>query len=374
MRLNRRQLGSTCSRTGALVAITLLMMLGGIVLTMGSGGAQLGVASQANSDRLFAPNPTSSTPSAQHVLATYNHLPLMFEPNQGQTDRRVRFLARGSGYGLFLTAQEAVLALQQSGAESQHAAARTAVVSMKLVGAASASEPVGDVKRPGKSNYFIGNDPAKWHRNIPQFARVRYRDVYPGIDLVYYGNQGRLEYDFEIAPGSDPKQVALNFQGPYNLRIDAGGDLVLAVGGSDVRLQAPRVYQKFGTEERNVSGRFELRGKGKDEVGFRLGAYDRSRALIIDPVLTYSTYLGGSGDESCSAITGLLFTPGCPAIALDAVSNVYVAGSTKSTDFPLATGKLTGTANVFIAKFSPAGVLLSSTYLGGSSVDYTAGI
>jgi hypothetical protein len=356
------------------VAITLLMMLGGIVLTMGSGGAQLGVASQANSDRLFAPNPTSSTPSAQHVLATYNHLPLMFEPNQGQTDRRVRFLARGSGYGLFLTAQEAVLALQQSGAESQHAAARTAVVSMKLVGAASASEPVGDVKRPGKSNYFIGNDPAKWHRNIPQFARVRYRDVYPGIDLVYYGNQGRLEYDFEIAPGSDPKQVALNFQGPYNLRIDAGGDLVLAVGGSDVRLQAPRVYQKFGTEERNVSGRFELRGKGKDEVGFRLGAYDRSRALIIDPVLTYSTYLGGSGDESCSAITGLLFTPGCPAIALDAVSNVYVAGSTKSTDFPLATGKLTGTANVFIAKFSPAGVLLSSTYLGGSSVDYTAGI
>jgi hypothetical protein len=380
--LNRRRSGSTCSRSSILVAIALLITLGALALVMGSGTAHFGAASAA---RLLASNPTSSTQSTQRVLATYNHLPLMFEPNQGQTDPRVRFLARGSGYGLYLTGNEAVLALQPSALEasaanSEHPATRTSVVRMKLIGAASSSDPVGDVQLPGRSNYFIGNDPAKWHRDIPQFARVRYRDVYPGIDLVYYGNQGRLEYDFEVAPGSDPKQVALKFQGPHSLSIDAGGDLVLAAGGSDVRLQAPRVYQKFGAEERSVAGRFELRGEEKDEVGFQLGAYDRNRALIIDPVLTYGRYLGGIGIESCSAITGLAFTPGCPAIAVDAVSNVYVAGSTTSADFPgtslgfqktLAAG---ATANAFVAKLNVAGSLLLATYLGGNGIDYTAGV
>jgi Beta-propeller repeat/Domain of unknown function DUF11 len=382
--VNRRRLGRTCSRTSVLVAITLLIVFG-VALTLGSGGARLGVASATSPSRLFAPDTIPSAQAPQRVLATYSNLPLMFEPNQGQTDQRVRFLARGSGYGLYLTAHEAVLALQQSDAKSQHSARRTSVVSMKLVGGASI-EPVGDLKLPGESNYFIGNNPAQWHSGIPQFARVRYRDVYPGIDLVYYGNQGRLEYDFEVAPGSDPKQVALSFQGSRNLRIDAGGDLVLAVGGNDIRLQAPRVYQNFGAEERRVAGRFELRGnakdkdKDKDEVGFQLGSYDRSRALIIDPVLTYSTYLGGSGSESCSAITGLAFVPGCPAIAVDAAGNAYVAGSTTSTDFPgtageyqpkLATG---ATANAFIAKITSAGSLQFATYLGGDGVDYTAGV
>jgi hypothetical protein len=405
VRLNRRRSGKTCSRTRVLVAITLLMMLGAVALTIGSGAAKLRVANAANLRWLSASDPTPSAhaPSAhaplaqslsahgaQQVLATYRHLPLMFEPNQGQTEARVRFLARGSGYGLYLTAHEAVLALQHSAADSLHPALRTSVVSMKLVGATSTAEPSGDSQLPGKSNYFIGNDPTKWHRDIPQFARVRYRNVYPGIDLVYYGNQGRLEYDFEVAPGSDPRQVALRFQGPENqsprnhgprnLRIDAGGDLVLTVGGSDVRLQAPRVYQKVGAEERRVAGRFELRGQEKDEVGFQLGAYDRNRTLIIDPVLTYSTYLGGSGAESCSAITGLPFTPGCPAIAVDAASNAYVAGSTTSTDFPATTGEYqpglaTGaTANAFIAKFTPTGSLQFATYLGGDGIAYTAGI
>ena len=257
---------------------------------------------------------------------------------------------------------------------------------MKLVGAAAAVEPQGDLQLPGKSNYFIGNDPAKWHRDIPQFARVRYRNVYPGVDLTYYGNRGRLEYDFEVAPGSDPAQVALEFQGSRNPRIDATGDLVMAVGGSQVRLQAPRMYQKFGAEERTVAGRFELRGPDKNEIGFHLGAYDRSRTLIIDPTLTYSTYLGGSGNEACSVIAPIIIvgisapTPGCPAIAVDAASNAYVAGSTTSTDFPGTAGEYQttlaagATANAFIAKFSPAGSLLFATYLGGSGTDYTAGV
>ena len=193
---------------------------------------------------------------------------------------------------------------------------------MKLVGA-NAAEPAGEIQLPGKSNYFIGNDPAKWHRDIPQFARVRYRNVYPGIDVVYYGNQGRLEYDFEVAPGSDPKQVALRFQGTATQKIDAHGDLVLAVDGSELRLQSPRVYQKFGTEER-TGGRSlrtawrRKRGHAKDEVGFQIGAYDRSRTLIIDPVLIYSTYLGGSGNEACSIIAPITI----PGISVPAASRL----------------------------------------------------
>jgi len=388
VRLNRRRSGKTCSRTRVLAAIILLIIVGAVALTVGSGAAKSGVANAANSQPLFASHPTPSVPApgaqrAKQVLATYSHLPLIFEPNRGQTDASVRFLARGSGYGLYLTPNQAVLAFQPT-TDSQHPA--RAVVSMKLVGAAAAVEPQGDLQLPGKSNYFIGNDPAQWHRDIPQFARVRYRNVYPGVDLMYYGNRGRLEYDFEVAPGSDPAQVALEFQGSRNPRIDATGDLVMAVGGSQVRLQAPRMYQKFGAEERTVAGRFELRGPDKNEVGFHLGAYDRSRTLIIDPTLTYSTYLGGSGNEACSVIAPILIvgisapTPGCPAIAVDAASNAYVAGSTTSTDFPGTAGEYQttlaagATANAFIAKFSPAGSLLFATYLGGSGTDYTAGV
>jgi hypothetical protein len=376
--LNRRWLGKTCSGLRAVAAIALLITLAAVALTMASRAAHLQIANNPTPSQFFVSNPTQRTHGTQQVLAAYGNLPLMFEPNQGQSDPSVRFLARGSGYGLYLTADQAVLMLQHSKSRSQHSASQVSVIRMRLAGAHAPAAATGIDKLPGKSNYIIGNDPAKWHRDIPQFARVSYRDVYPGIDLVYYGNQGQLEYDFEVAPGRDPRQVALKFQGPESLTIDAGGDLILGVGGSDVRLHAPRVYQKFGAEERNVAGRFALQGNRKDEVGFELGAYDRARTLIIDPVLTYSTYLGGSGDESCSAITGFTFTPGCPAIAVDAVSSAYVAGSTKSTDFPPqpgVLGSLTGTANLFIAKFSPAGNTLQfATYLGGNNVDYTAGI
>ena len=370
----------------------LLLTLAAAALIIGSGAASLRIVRDENASRFALESvlqkhaPTVRAPStqgSQQVLAAYSHLPLMFEPNQGQADARVRFLARGTGYGLYFTADEAVLALRQSSA-TQHGAAQTSVVRMKLAGANSAVEPTGDTRLPGRSNYFIGNDPAQWHRDIPQFARVRYANVYPGIDLVYYGNRGRLEYDFEVAPGSDPKLVALKFQGPRNLRIDANGDLVLAVGHGDVRLQTPRVYQKFGAEERKVAGRFELRSKEKDEVGFQLGAYDRSRALIIDPVLTYATYLGGTGDEACSVIAPIMIAgipappAGCPAIAVDPVGNAYVAGSTNSTDFPVTSGVFqtvkAGPANAFIAKFNIAGSLVFATYLGGNGTDYTAGI
>jgi Beta-propeller repeat/Domain of unknown function DUF11 len=394
VRLNRRRSGKTCSPTRVLVAIMLLIMLGTVALTTVPQAAWLKAANGANVQPLFASHPGPSTPVpskqvAQQAVTTYGQLPLIFEPNLGQTDARVRFLARGSGYGLYLTAQDAVLALQHSAADSSNPG--ISALSMRLAGAAFAVEPAGDGQLPGKSNYLIGNDPAKWHRDIPQFARVRYRNVYPGIDLVYYGNHGQLEYDFEVAPGSDPTLVALNFKGaqnlePRNLGIDQVGDLVLNVGGSNVRLHAPHIYQKFGSEERSVAGRFELRGRRKDEVGFQLGAYDRSRTLIIDPTLTYSTYLGGSGDEACSVIAPITINgiaappPSCPAIAVDAASNAYVAGSTKSVNFPQTTGEYQpalaqgATANAFIAKFNPTGTLLFATYLGGNGTDYPTGV
>ena len=393
MRLNYRGSGKTCSGARIVAAISSLVLVGAIVLSLGSSVVR--VSHDQNPSESVAMNPaleryalssnTSPAKGADRVLAAYSHLPLIFERNQGQTDASVRFLAHGSGYGLYLTAHEAVLALQQSGS-SRNVAARPSVVSMKLAGSNSAADPIGDDQLPGKSNYFIGNDPAQWHRDVPQFSRVRYRNVYPGIDLVYYGNQGRLEYDFEVAPGSDPRLVALKFQGARNLKIDPAGEIVVSVGASEVRLQAPRVYQRFGTEERSVAGSFELRGRHKDEAGFQLGDYDRSRTLIIDPVLTYSTYLGGSGNEACSIIApitvaGLAAPPaGCPAIAVDAVGNAYVAGLTTSPTFPGTTGEYqtglaTGaTANNFIAKITPTGSLQFATYLGGNGTDFPAGI
>ncbi|HSY98718.1 MAG TPA: hypothetical protein VK788_04420, partial [Terriglobales bacterium] len=180
MRLNRRRSGKICSPSRIFVAMTLLMLLAAVALTMSSGMAKLQVADA--SDRTPTPFVASThapSQSPKQILSTFSHLPLMFEPNQGQIDASVKFAARGSGYGLYLTAQEAVLVLEHAASEARHPVAQTSAVSMQLVGANTSAEPVGDVQLPGRSNYFIGNDPAKWHRDIPQFARVRYRNVYP---------------------------------------------------------------------------------------------------------------------------------------------------------------------------------------------------
>jgi len=313
------------------------------------------------------------TAGNEQAVGLYGRLPLMFEANQGQSDAAVKFLARGAGYGLFLAKNEAVLVLRRS------ASSQAPVVRMKLADADPNADVVGRDELPGKSSYFIGNDPKKWYRDIPQFARVRYRGVYPGVDLDYYGRQGRLEYDFEVAPGSDPKQVRLRFEGAKSLRLAGNGDLEVGLDGAELRLLVPRAYQKYGSEQRTVSARFLM--LGEKEVGFALGNFDRSRELVIDPVLTYSTYLGGSGIESCSTITGLTQTPGCPAIAVDSAGSVYVAGSTTSTNFPVTVGAHQGApaagfkANIFVTKFNTTGSsLVYSTYLGGNGTDYTAGI
>jgi len=309
-------------------------------------------------------------------------LPLMFEPNQGQgnldpADPRARFVARGSGYSLFLGSDGAILSLRSQPSSkpgsSKHDAsrsdARVESLKMTLVGANPKVSVAGADPLPGKSNYLIGNDSAKWRRGIPQFARVRYAEVYPGISLVFYGNQGRLEYDFRVAPGSDPAQAELEFDGAKQLELKDGA-LVIRGEGSSVRLEAPRVYQEIAGRQQPVEGSFALRGPNR--AGFVLGAYDRSRELVIDPVLSFSTYFGGTGDELATsvAVQGGL---------------IYLAGSTDSTGLGTAgvyqpnLNPTPGATNVYIAAITPPlgsnpAILNYVTYLGGSGMDTPVGI
>jgi uncharacterized repeat protein (TIGR01451 family) len=372
VKLNFRELGTGYSPV--LLSFVLLLLLGGLALYLSGPALNLAVSGSSQSTlEAFAAPDLGPNRTANHV--DLSQLPLSFEPNQGQTDPQVKFLARGAGYGVFLTADQAVLTLSSDKKSDKN----SSVVRMQLAGANPAAAASGTSPLPGKSNYFIGNDPAKWHSGVPQFARVRYRSVYPGVDLVYYGNQGQLEYDFEVAPGADPGQIALRFQGQESANLDAGGNLILASGGHEVSLKAPRIYQEFGSEQRPVAGRFVLQQDGK--VGFDLAAYDRRRALVIDPELTYSTWLGGSALESCSAILLVASPPsGCPAIAIDPSSNIYIAGSTTSADFPVVPPLATPPPafqppDVFVTKLNATGsAILFSTYLGGNNVEYTAGV
>lgn len=323
--------------------------------------------------------PAAHKALSSESLPTALSLPLFFEPNQGQTAPQVKFLARGAGYGLFLTADEAVLQLQHSAVSTQQSVsgsqlASSSVIRMRLDGANSSPRVSGASPLPGKSSYFIGNDPSKWHHDIPQFARVQYQAVYPGIDLVYYGNQGQLEYDFRVAPGADPNQIALSFKGA-STHIDSGdsGDLMLSTDQGDVRFRAPHVYQQDGKAQKPIAGSF--RQLAENQIGFTIGDYDHSRELVIDPVLKYSTYLGGSNAESLVHV----------AVGPD--NHIYLAGSTMSQDFPLPPeppanppfqAHNRGQQNIFIAVIDPdqqpAQQLLYATYLGGSQFDFAAGI
>ena len=297
----------------------------------------------------------------QKAKAELLSLPLSFEANRGQTDRAVKFLSRGSGYALFLTADSAVFKLRSSRKGSS-----AAVVRMKLAGANSGAEIDGAEALPGTVNYFMGNDPNRWTTGIPTFGKVNYRQVYRGIDLVYYGTGRQLEYDFIVAPGSDPKQIALEFAGARPT-FGADGDLLLTLDGAPLILRKPVVYQVEEKGNRSVvAASYKLNG---DRVQFRLGKYDHKRALVIDPVLVYLTYLGGS----LSSVVGNTTYGGNPtqSAVVDATGNVYVTGYTQSTDFPVLNAiQAANTANGykgFITKLNPAGSqLVYSTYIGGS--------
>src|SRR5665213_2786604 len=330
-------------------------------------------ASNGSHKTLLAPTATrSGMPSGMlsgikdakslSAIERYKQFPLSFEPNRQQTNNAdVKFLARGEGYILFLTGKDATLSLGK-------AANSTAVMHMSLVGANANPSFSGMEELPGKSNYFIGNQPENWRTNIPTYRKVAEHNIYPGVDLIYYGTQRQLEYDFVIAPGTSPSKIQIAFSGANNLHADPNGDIVLsAAGKDDVRLHKPVAYQKLGEEKQLVAANYILNRNGG--VEFAIGDYDPRRPLIVDPILAYSTYIGGSGIDVANGI----------AIAPD--NTAFIAGSTFSTNYPTIhalqgnAGGVDFPQDAFVSKISSDGsTLLYSTYLGGENIDIAHGI
>jgi hypothetical protein len=370
---------------------------------------------------------SSSQARQAQVSEIYRKLPLTFEENRGQVDRKVKFLSRGSGYTLLLSPTEAVLSLsaQRSKSEDRRdvrtmqprpSRTRSTALRMKLVGANPSAQVAGLEELPGKINYVIGSDPEKWRTNIATYARVKYREVYPGIDLVYYGNQRQLEYDWILSAGAKPEAIRFAVEGASRITVDSTGDLVLTVAGGEVRLHKPVVYQETDGVRKEVAGGYVP--SGNQEVGFRIAEYDTARPLVIDPVLSYSTYLGNDTDNDVNAIaidsSGNVYLTGTirPAlgnehvfvaklnasgaliyfthyggnggdfgghIAVDSSGNAYVTGTTTSTDFPTANPFQPafggGSTDTFVTKFNSSGsAMFYSTYLGGTSSDSDGGI
>ena len=364
------------------VLITSLAAPAGKAQSRETDGKRRVVPSVSDSSTVRSAQRDLASAPAPRASGAYGELPLSFEENRGQADARVNYLARGKGYTLFLTRNEAVLALRRAlpAARDDSKASSIVlsrgregsrwsqdVVRFELAGASANPKMEAQEKLPGISNYYIGNDPAKWRTGVPNFRKVIYRSAYPGIDVTYYGNPGVLESDFVVAPGADPGVIEWNVTGAKKMRVDESGDLVLETAGESLRLQKPVVYQMLAGVRREVAAAYSL---DRDKVHFTIGAYDRTQALVIDPTLSYSTYLGGSGAPGDVA----------EAIAVDTAGDAYVAGFTSSTDFPttsafqdaLGSG---ASQNAFVTKFSTDGsTLIFSTYLGGGLSDQANGI
>jgi hypothetical protein len=346
----------------------------------------------------------SDAPTRAPAKGVYGKLPLTFEPNRGQSDPQVKFLSRGIGHNIFLTPSEAVLSLKgnepvdncrKPEAEiadqvhplpaASHPPSHTIALRMKLLGANPNSEMFSLDQAAGTSNYFVGSDPAKWRTGLPASAQVKDRDIYPGIDAVYYGNQQQLETDFLVAPGADPGAIRLEFEGGNDLSLDSSGDLVLGTAAGEIRERKPVAYQEVSGGRRIIPCRYTLyegqaeskdrepspepenRGRQTRRVGFDVGPYDPTKLLVIDPLMAYSTYLGGSGDDEGTAIT------------VDPAGNAYVVGFTDSTNFPTTAVSQSalggGLQDAFVAKLNPSGTaLVYSTYLGGNGQDNASAV
>src|SRR5665213_2105049 len=308
---------------------------------------------------------------------SYGKLPLCFEPNPitgtEMVPPEVRFISKGPGYTLFITPIEAVFALSKARSLLKSEVERVnppsekeAVLRLRLLGSNQKASCEGTDSLSGVRNYYIGSDPSQWRANVPQYGKVKFKDVYPGVDMVYYGNQQKLEYDFVVKPGADPKKICLKWEGAKSAKVDGKGNLVLKAAGGQIVFKAPVVYQMKGGERTYLGGRYAL--ARNHQLRFEVASYDSSRPLIIDPQLDYSTYLGGTLDDEGYGI------------AVDASGEAYVVGHTNSTNFPTSSlpaqstngSSSTGvTYNLFVAKFnSSATGLIFSTYLGGSGPDF----
>ncbi len=324
-------------------------------------------------DQLWSANHLTAGPSRAATAQKYDRVPLSFEPNVGQFDPRVRFVARGPGYTLFLTKSGATFestttatrpSSPQPGANANAsldlwhgppACIRRHVVRLTVSGGRRA-QLVGQGKLTGRVNYFIGNNPARWHTNIPLYREVILRHVYPGIDLRFYGHAGHLEYDWVVGPGADPRKIAMVVDDAAGMRLDPSGNVLF---GNGFRQTAPLIYQRIAGTTRFVVGRLAL---ARNRMTLRLGRYDNRRTLVIDPTLAYSTYLGGSNYDA-----GV-------GIATDAAGEAFVTGWTQSTNFPTTSGSFQtsfgGNRDAFVTKLNASGTaIVYSTYLGGSGFD-----
>src|SRR5579862_3092250 len=347
-----------------------------IVATLGVAVLAIGglvhLRHQPATAQFAASAPAVRPEQATRVRENFGALPLDFEANQGQTDPQVKYMARGSGYTVFLTGNETVFALHSSApaASTPNPAGFrksltqkqiNASISMKLAGGNSQPPITAQNELPGRSNYFIGSDPSQWHAGVKQYSRVAYRDVYPGVDMAFHGQQRQLEFDFIVAPGANPAPIGFNVSGARKISTDADGNLVLASKAGNVLLHKPVAYQEKNNTRQPVDASFVVEASNK--IGFTLGNYDRSRELVIDPSVTYATFLGGTADDEAYGI------------AIDGSGNAYVTGQTASTDFPTTSGVAFtslqgGTYDAFVSKISADGKTKEySTYLGGNSDD-----
>jgi Beta-propeller repeat len=354
------------SKWVAAIAVLTVAVAGGAALFSAPGAKNVQAINQSA-------NKSQATVSAEQrgrVRASLDALPLAFEANQGQTDPQVKYTARGNGYSVFLTASDTVFAItsakhQASRIAGEHSQPRTtekaqsAAIDMRLVGGNLKPEIIAGNEVPGVINYYSGSDPKNWHTGVKQYSSVSYRDVYPGVNMVFHGAQRQLEFDFVVSPGADPKTIGLGFKGAQKLATDASGNLVLASSAGDVVLHKPVAYQEKDGKREIVDAAFQV--KSRNEVGLNLGAYDRGQELVIDPSLSYSTYLGGTAEDDAYAI------------AIDGTGNAYVTGQTASTDFPHATGAFptnAGGLDAFVSKIAPDGSgIVYSTYIGGTGND-----
>lgn len=319
--------------------------------------------------------PSDKTRESSQIAENYGRLPLHFEPNRGQTDESVGFLARGKGYGIFLQDRSATLVL--SDRKKLGDRGQTAVLKMNVVGANS-TDGIGSDELRGRTNYFIDNDPADWQTDVPNFGKVKFEGVYDGIDLVYYGNQRRLEYDFVVAPNADTQKIKLNFEGAKSVKIDeSSGDLLLETALGTIRQHKPFAYQEIDGERREIAAVYSIyesktNNQEPKTITLKVADYDRSRELVIDPILAYSSYLGGDRSDYGTDI------------AVDADGNAYVTGYTISVNFPVTPGALKTTLlpiassvygfDAFVSKINATGTgLVYSTYLGTNQGSDSAG-
>jgi hypothetical protein len=308
------------------------------------------------------------------------HRPLVFEPNRGQAPDQVKWIARASGYLLFITSDGVTMMLpdgqttplkqaltpirfqlpESSGTCSDRA---LSTVRMKLTGSHPWNTGKGLEPTGGVSNYLLGSDRKAWRTDIPHYSRLSIPAVYDGIDLVFYSDGDKLEYDFVVAPGADSTKIQLAFEGTDRLRVEKTGDLVMIAGNSEIRHVRPHIYQQVGDRKIEVAGGYNLLDRA--QATFTLASYDHRQALIIDPTVSFTDFLAGSSEDTATGI------------AVDNAGNSYVTGDTLSSNFPIANafepGK-PGGLDAFVAKLSPTGAIIFSTYFGGIATDTASGI